>query len=53
MYLIILFQFFGPKFMESRKPYELKKLLVAYNFAQVLFSAWLFYEVSSPTCYLY
>lgn len=31
--------------MENRKPYELKNLLIAYNFLQVLFSAWLFYEV--------
>uniref|UniRef100_A0A1B6CS52 Elongation of very long chain fatty acids protein n=1 Tax=Clastoptera arizonana TaxID=38151 RepID=A0A1B6CS52_9HEMI len=34
----------GPKFMEKRKPYQLRKILIAYNFFQVLLSAWLFYE---------
>ncbi|XP_023951452.1 elongation of very long chain fatty acids protein AAEL008004 isoform X2 [Bicyclus anynana] len=41
---ICLVKFYGPRFMESRKPYELKNLLVIYNFLQVVFSAWLFYE---------
>lgn len=31
--------------MENRKPFELRKVLIVYNFAQVIFSAWLFYEV--------
>lgn len=30
--------------MENRKPFELRKVLIAYNFIQVLFSIWLFYE---------
>lgn len=34
----------GPKLMENRKPFELKNVLIAYNFFQVIFSAWLFYE---------
>ncbi|XP_014092354.1 very long chain fatty acid elongase 7 [Bactrocera oleae] len=34
----------GPKLMENRKPFELRKVLIVYNLAQVLFSAWLFYE---------
>ncbi|CAH1112769.1 unnamed protein product [Psylliodes chrysocephalus] len=34
----------GPKFMESRKPFELKTLLIFYNLFQVIFSSWLFYE---------
>ncbi|XP_049781491.1 elongation of very long chain fatty acids protein AAEL008004 isoform X1 [Schistocerca nitens] len=34
----------GPRLMENRKPFELKNLLIAYNFFQVIFSAWLFYE---------
>lgn len=33
--------------MENRKPFQLRKVLIVYNFLQVLFSAWLFYEVSS------
>ncbi|XP_039494729.1 elongation of very long chain fatty acids protein isoform X4 [Drosophila santomea] len=34
----------GPKLMENRKPFELRKVLIVYNAAQVIFSAWLFYE---------
>lgn len=34
----------GPRHMEHRKPYQLKKILVFYNFLQVLLSFWLFYE---------
>lgn len=34
----------GPKFMENRKPYKLKTVLIIYNLAQVIFSSWLFYE---------
>ncbi|XP_063820944.1 very long chain fatty acid elongase AAEL008004-like isoform X2 [Ostrinia nubilalis] len=41
---IYLVKVIGPRFMENRKPYELKNLLIAYNFIQVLFSTWLFYE---------
>jgi hypothetical protein len=29
--------------MENRKPFQLKKVLIVYNFLQVIFSAWLFY----------
>lgn len=41
------FQILGPKLMENRKPFKLRNVLVVYNFAQVLFSLWLFYEASS------
>nr|QMX41530.1 very long chain fatty acid elongation protein ELO5 [Dioryctria abietella] len=34
----------GPKLMENRKPFELKKVLIWYNLFQVLFSIWLFRE---------
>lgn len=33
--------------MENRKPFELRKILIVYNFLQVLFSIWLFNEASS------
>jgi hypothetical protein len=36
----------GPRLMENRKPMELRKVLVYYNLFQVLFSIWLFLEVS-------
>jgi hypothetical protein len=35
----------GPRIMDSRKPMELRGALIVYNFVQVFFSAWLFYEV--------
>lgn len=38
-------QVLGPKLMENRKPFQLRNVLIVYNFLQVLFSAWLFYEV--------
>nr|XP_037874735.1 elongation of very long chain fatty acids protein AAEL008004 isoform X2 [Bombyx mori]XP_037874736.1 elongation of very long chain fatty acids protein AAEL008004 isoform X2 [Bombyx mori] len=41
---VYLVKVLGPQFMENRKPYELKNLLILYNFLQVIFSAWLFYE---------
>nr|CAD7203163.1 unnamed protein product [Timema douglasi] len=34
----------GPKFMENRKPMDLRYVLIVYNLVQVIFSAWLFYE---------
>ncbi|XP_032672912.1 elongation of very long chain fatty acids protein AAEL008004 [Odontomachus brunneus] len=34
----------GPRHMEHRKPYQLKNVLVLYNFLQVLISIWLFLE---------
>lgn len=35
----------GPKFMENRKPFDLRKTMIWYNLFQVVFSSWLFYEV--------
>lgn len=34
----------GPNLMRNRKPVQLRGVLVAYNLAQTLFSAWIFYE---------
>ncbi|DAA17940.1 TPA: elongation of very long chain fatty acids protein 7, partial [Bos taurus] len=34
----------GPKLMENRKPFELKKVMITYNFSIVLFSVYMFYE---------
>jgi elongation of very long chain fatty acids protein 7 len=36
----------GPKLMENRKPFQLRRPLILYNLFQVIFSAWLFYEVN-------
>lgn len=34
----------GPKLMQNRKPFELKKAMITYNFSIVLFSLYLCYE---------
>lgn len=34
----------GPKLMENRKPFTMRKVLIYYNMFQTLFSAWIFYE---------
>lgn len=36
----------GPKLMENRKPFDLRRTLIIYNFVQTVFSAWIFYEVT-------
>lgn len=35
----------GPKFMANRKPFQLEKTLIVYNFFQVALSIYIFYEV--------
>ncbi|XP_074109982.1 very long chain fatty acid elongase AAEL008004-like [Cotesia typhae] len=34
----------GPKLMENRKPFSLRRTMIIYNLFQVIFSSWLFYE---------
>lgn len=34
----------GPWLMRNRKPFQLRKTLIIYNFLQVIFSTWLFWE---------
>ncbi|XP_043282339.1 elongation of very long chain fatty acids protein AAEL008004-like isoform X1 [Venturia canescens] len=36
----------GPKLMENRKPFQLREVLIAYNLFQVMFSAWIFWELA-------
>ncbi|XP_043246311.1 elongation of very long chain fatty acids protein-like [Amphibalanus amphitrite] len=36
---------FGPRWMKDRQPYNVQKLLIVYNFVQVLFSIYLFYRL--------
>uniref|UniRef100_A0A8D8A2Q0 Elongation of very long chain fatty acids protein n=1 Tax=Culex pipiens TaxID=7175 RepID=A0A8D8A2Q0_CULPI len=45
---VYLVKVVGPRLMENRKPFQLKNTLIVYNFVQVVFSAWLFYEVILP-----
>lgn len=39
----------GPKLMENRKPFDLRRVMLWYNLFQVIFSTWLFREVSRLT----
>ncbi|KAG5675220.1 hypothetical protein PVAND_005144 [Polypedilum vanderplanki] len=36
----------GPRFMQDRKPFNLRKVIIFYNFLQVMLSFYLFWEVS-------
>jgi elongation of very long chain fatty acids protein 7 len=40
-----VFVIFGKSIMKDRKPFELKNVLIIYNFAMVIVSGYLFYEV--------
>ncbi|XP_039492662.1 elongation of very long chain fatty acids protein AAEL008004 isoform X4 [Drosophila santomea] len=42
---VYLVKVLGPRLMENRKPLNLQNTLVMYNAIQVVFSAWLFYEM--------
>lgn len=35
----------GPRYMKDRKPFDLKNLIILYNFVQVVMSIFLVYEV--------
>ncbi|XP_065576069.1 very long chain fatty acid elongase 7-like isoform X1 [Artemia franciscana] len=45
-YLAIV-KYFGPKFMQDRKPFELRGILQLYNICQILFSSYLFWALLS------
>lgn len=34
----------GPRYMRDKKPYDLRNVMIVYNFTQVLLSMYLFYE---------
>jgi elongation of very long chain fatty acids protein 7 len=44
---VFIVKYLGPKLMENRKAFELRQVLIYYNAFQVVFSAWLFYEVNT------
>ncbi|KAK9738442.1 GNS1/SUR4 family [Popillia japonica] len=44
---VIIVKYIGPKFMENRKPLQLKNVLIVYNFLQVIFSTWLFLGIGT------
>ncbi|XP_070499657.1 very long chain fatty acid elongase 7-like [Chironomus tepperi] len=41
---VFIVKFLGPKFMENRKPFKLRKIIILYNFLQVVLSFHLFFE---------
>lgn len=43
----------GPRIMENRKAFDLKGVLVVYNFSVVALSLYMCYEVSPHTIYLF
>lgn len=51
MALCIFYAYFSkvlaPKLMANRKAFDLRNILVVYNLFQTVFSAWIFYEVST------
>lgn len=37
----------GPKFMKDRPPFELKKIIIIYNIAQISLNGYLFFKVTN------
>nr|XP_050844905.1 elongation of very long chain fatty acids protein AAEL008004-like isoform X4 [Vespula vulgaris] len=50
---IYIVKVLGPKLMENRKPFQLTNVLIVYNLFQVIFSAWLFYEMVHASWWYY
>ncbi|XP_050498445.1 elongation of very long chain fatty acids protein AAEL008004 isoform X2 [Diabrotica virgifera virgifera] len=44
MFYAVFSKVIGPKLMENKKPFDLRDVLIVYNFLQTLFSIWLMYE---------
>lgn len=44
---VFLVLYVGPRYMASRKPYDLKTPMVVYNFSMVFFNAYIVYEVGN------
>ena len=36
----------GPAFMKNREPYDIQKIMIAYNFFQTFFSLWIFVRLT-------
>ena len=48
--LYLLMVIFGPRIMEKRQPFQLRNVLIGYNFFSVVFSAWMTWEVLFYPC---
>jgi len=44
----LLFLWLGPKYMQGREAFQLRKTLIVYNFSMVILNFFIFKEVSSP-----
>lgn len=42
---VIFVKFLGPRIMEHRKAFDLRKVMVVYNIAHVLYNGWLLAEI--------
>lgn len=45
----LLFLWLGPKYMQGREPFQLRKTLIVYNFSMVILNFFIFKEVRSHT----
>ena len=45
VFLYLLMVIFGPRIMEKRQPFQLRNVLIGYNFFSVVFSFWMMWEV--------
>lgn len=52
VFYVYLVQVLLPRFMENRKPFELRTLMVIYNFAMVVLSGYIFVEVCNVLVFL-
>uniref|UniRef100_A0A0A9X8R0 Elongation of very long chain fatty acids protein n=2 Tax=Lygus hesperus TaxID=30085 RepID=A0A0A9X8R0_LYGHE len=41
---VFIVKYLGPKLMENRKPFQLRKAIIVYNACMVAFSSWIVYE---------
>ncbi|CAG0886358.1 unnamed protein product [Darwinula stevensoni] len=41
LFYVILVKVIGPRYMKNRPPFDIRRLLVVYNFVQMIFSIWL------------
>lgn len=48
LFYVYFVKVLGPKWMENRKPFDLRRAIIIYNFLQVISSFFLFREVSKP-----
>lgn len=48
--LYLLFLWAGPRYMQDRQPYTLRKTLIVYNFSMVVLNFYIAKEVKAMSC---